>query len=229
MITIILVKPRNPQNIGAAARAMSNFGFKDLRIVSPYAPMWGEVVSAVGAEDLLKKAVVFESLESALSDCNFALATTSLKNRRLRQKIVLLPEISKEIKGKTAIVFGPEKTGLTNEEIEQCNAILYIPVTAKTPSINLAQAVILCCYEISKGLNFTVARRAKKSNLAAIKDNEVLLAEAEKMLNSAAFKHALTPHAKRALFREILSQNTLTKEQVYMLKNLARKINERLG
>ncbi len=229
MISIVLVSPRNPNNIGAAARAMGNFGLSDLRIVAPYAPMWEEVVSAVGAEDLLKKAKIFNTLAEAIADCNFALATTSLKNRQLRQDIVRLPEISAVLsKGKVAIVFGQEKTGLSNEEIELCSAILNIPTTSKTPSINLAQAVILCCYEISKAQNFTVQRKGKKQNLATIKDNEILVGEAEKMLNATAFKHALTPSAKKALIREILNQKSLTKEQVFMLKNLAYKINQKI-
>jgi len=180
---------------------------------------------------LLKNARLFDTLPEAMADCNFSFATTALKNRKLTQPVVSLPDIGKAAakKGKIAVVFGNEKTGLANEEIELCSAALNIPTTSKTPSVNLAQAVILCCYEIAKSQNFTRARQTKKINLATIKDNEIMLAQAEKMLDKVHFKHAFTPTKKKALFREILSQKVLTKEQVYMLKNLAYKINEKLG
>lgn len=229
MSVIILVKPRNPLNIGAAARAMANFGFEDLRVVSPYPPVWEEAISAVGAQDIIKNAKVFNTLENAMADCNFSLATTSLKNRKLTQKLVSLPDIKDVLKGKTAVVFGPEKTGLTNEEIELCSAVLNIPTTSKTPSINMAQAVILVCWEMAKALNFTRPKKTRKINAATIKDNEILVGEAEKLLNKTAFKHALTASAKRALIREMLSQKQLTKNQVFMLKNLAFKINEKIA
>jgi len=155
MITIILVRPRNPNNIGAAARAMANFGLSDLRIAEVHPPNLEEAVSAVGAEDILKKAKVYDTLSAALADCDFALATTSLKNRNIKKEIIRLPDIhtflnSERGKGRTAIVFGSEKTGLTNEHISLCGAILNIPTSAIQPSINLAQSVILVCYEISK-------------------------------------------------------------------------------
>ncbi|MEK6544314.1 MAG: TrmH family RNA methyltransferase, partial [Elusimicrobiota bacterium] len=82
-IRIVLVRPRNPLNIGAAARAMANFGFRDLAAVEPYAPNWKEAVSAVGASDLLRAAKVFASVDAAVADCQSVIATTSARRRRM--------------------------------------------------------------------------------------------------------------------------------------------------
>ena len=92
-ISFILVKPRNPQNIGAAARAMGNFGFEDLRLVNPWDPTWQEAKSAVGASPILKKAKVFNSIEEAVKDANILIATTALKNRKPFQQILTLNKI----------------------------------------------------------------------------------------------------------------------------------------
>lgn len=90
---IILVRPRDPNNIGACARAMANFGFNELRIVDPYAPVWQEAVSAVGAHDILKQAKLCSTLDEALADTQFSLATTALRNRVTEQPILFLPDI----------------------------------------------------------------------------------------------------------------------------------------
>ena len=109
-IVFVLVKPRNPLNIGACARALANFGFSDLRVVSPYAPSWREAVSAVHAQDILQKAKVFDNLKLAVSDCNTLLATTSLDRRSPTLPLISLPNIleSKNLFGKkVAIIFVP--------------------------------------------------------------------------------------------------------------------------
>ncbi|MBQ6223658.1 MAG: hypothetical protein IJJ58_00625, partial [Campylobacter sp.] len=97
-ITFILVKPRNPQNIGAAARAMGNFGFEDLRLINPWDPTWQEAKSAVGASPILKKAKVFDSIKEATKDCHILIATTALKNRKPFQQILTLNKMKTFLK-----------------------------------------------------------------------------------------------------------------------------------
>ena len=176
-LSFILVKPRNPQNIGAAARAMGNFGFEDLRLINPWDPTWQEAKSAVGASPILKKAKVFNTIEEAAKDAHILIATTALKNRKPFQQILTLNKIDTFLKEnkdkKIALLFGSEKTGLTAEDIDKADYILNIPTTAKVPSINLAQAVILCCWEFAK--NNLKTPRAKIGKSATIKEKEIFL------------------------------------------------------
>lgn len=113
---VVLVRPRDPNNIGAAARAMANFGLSDLRVVEPFAVAWREALSAVGAEDIMQAAKQCESLEEALADTVYSLAATALRNRYLEQPIVTSPHLNEYIAtlpdGKIALVFGNEKRGL---------------------------------------------------------------------------------------------------------------------
>ncbi|WP_424245087.1 tRNA/rRNA methyltransferase [Elusimicrobium posterum] len=232
MITIILVKPRNPNNIGAAARAMANFGLSDLRIVDVYKPNYEEAVSAVGAEDLLKNAKLFDILQDALAGCNYAFAATSLKNRSIDLPVQTLPEIGvffNSEKGKTAVVFGSEKTGLSNEDIALCDAVLNIPSAAAQPSINLAQAVTLVCYEISKFYSFKKQEIKQDINIPQKQDIEIVLNSLEEILIAGDFKPELNPAAKKDYARDMLKRGNLTKEQLYALKKLSESIKKRLA
>lgn len=231
--SIILVRPRDPNNIGACARAMGNFGFEDLRVVAPYAPTWQEAVSAVGAQDILKNARVFPSLDEALADTEFSLAATALKNREIKQDIFFLPRLDELLRAfphrKTALVFGNEKTGLANEDIALCDAVLNIPTAAKQPSINLAQAVLLVCYQIAHFTGLKPLRAATTPPLPTREQKELLLAQADRLLSGAGIKQDWPPAQRRALLRQILSAQNLTRDQLFFLKKLAEKINEKAG
>ena len=156
---IVLVAPRNPLNIGAAARAMANFGFSRLAVVAPYQPHWREAQSAVGAEDLLRTARVCATLQEALSDCSLVLGTATLNHRAPEQPVVHLPdlvpllgsELSRSA-GRVALVFGPEKRGLTREDLGLCHRLVVIPTAPRQPSMNLGQAVAVCLYELASRL-----------------------------------------------------------------------------
>ena len=208
---IILVRPRNPNNIGAAARAMANFGLSDLRLVSVHPPVLEEAVSAVGAEKILKKAKIYGSMSSAVKDCNFVYATTSLKNRNTEKEIISLPDL-KLPRGKIAIVFGSEKTGLTNEDIALCEAALNIPAAAAQPSINLAQAVTLVCYEISKQHKFKKLKIKADREVPSKEDIEIVVKAASKYFKDAAAA------------REILTRARLTRKQLFAVKKFLIKL-----
>lgn len=227
---VILVRPRDPNNIGAATRAMGNFGLCDLRVVDPYPPVWREAVSAVGVSDILQNARRFDSLDAALADTHFSLASTALKNRRAEQEIITLPHLNARLEnapqGLTALVFGNEKSGLSGEDIARCDAILNIPTSAKQPSVNLAQAVILTCYELSRRADFTPLRTAcGPEGFATDEQKEIFIAAADTLCQKTALRADLTPEQRKAFLRHALARLTLSKEQLFFLKKLAEKIN----
>ena len=158
---MVLASPRNPLNIGAVARAMANFGFAHLTVVAAYEPHWREAKSAVGAEQLLQSARVTETLQEALAEASFVLGTATLTHREPEQAVVALPELAPMLgeelarhkSARVAIVFGPEKRGLTRDDLALCHRLLTIPTRSAQPSMNLAQAVAVCLYEISTALN----------------------------------------------------------------------------
>jgi TrmH family RNA methyltransferase len=151
---VVLVSPRNPLNIGAAARAMANFGFSRLAVVAPYEAHWREAQSAVGAEDLLQHASVATTLAEALAESTLAIGTGTLTHRKAEQRVIPLPELAPLVGdelargGRLALVFGPEKHGLTREDLAHCHLLVEIPTDAQQPSMNLGQAVAVCLYEL---------------------------------------------------------------------------------
>lgn len=152
-LAVVLINTRNPLNIGAVARAMSNFGFFDLRLVNPYDAAFREAVSAVGAQELLASARVFPSLAEALVDCHLAVGATGLGNRTPHQALHRLERAGRLLRrelgrSRVALLFGSEKFGLANDEISHCHWLLRIPTRPEHESMNLAQAVAVCLYEL---------------------------------------------------------------------------------
>lgn len=229
---IILVRPRDPNNMGACARAMGNFGLTDLRIVDPYPPIWQEAVSAVGVADILKNARCFGSLAEALADTHFSLAATALKKREIKQEIVPLPTLNtrlEDVDGLTALVFGNEKTGLSNEDIARCQAVLNIPTAAKQPSINLAQAVILTCYELSRRSEFKPIRSAPaKKVLPTDEQKELLVSALDKVCEKLHLRTDLTPIQRKAFLRSALKESSFSKEHLFYVKKVVEKISKQL-
>jgi TrmH family RNA methyltransferase len=154
-LCVVLVATRNPLNIGAAARAMSNFGFSHLRVVNPYELAFREARSAVGAAELLKNAEECKSVAEAVADCTLVVGTTALQHRELQHPLRSLatagPLIRRQLNsrsGRVALLFGSEKRGLSNEDLSHCHWLLRIPTREKHGSMNLAQAVAICLYEL---------------------------------------------------------------------------------
>ncbi|MBW8783867.1 MAG: GIY-YIG nuclease family protein, partial [Novosphingobium sp.] len=151
---IVLVRPQLGENIGKAARAMLNFGLTELRLVAPRDgwPNPSAGPAAAGADVVLERASVHDSLAEAVGDCTHVYATTVRK--RGVTKPVLTPEAAARAihaePGKAAIVFGPERSGLETDEVALARAIVTVPINPAFASLNLAQAVILCAYEWSK-------------------------------------------------------------------------------
>lgn len=156
---IILVRPQLAVNIGMCARAMANFGLADLRLINPRegwprtgALRKGAYAAAAGAAHLLEKAKLFASVEAAVADLNGVFATTARERGQFKAILTpadAMPEIAARISGgeKFGILFGPERTGLDNEEVAIADKIITFPVNPAYASLNLAQAVLLVGYE----------------------------------------------------------------------------------
>lgn len=152
-LRIVLVSTRNPLNIGAAARAMSNFGAPHLRVVHPYEPSFREARSAVGAADLLATAEQFEVVADAVADCQLVVGTTAACCCELQHDLRRLEAgariITQRLKrDKVALLFGSEKVGLSNEDFDHCHWLMRIPTRAEHGSMNLSQSVAICLYEL---------------------------------------------------------------------------------
>lgn len=231
---VVLVRPRDPNNIGAAARAMANFGLSDLRVVDPFAVAWREAVSAVGAEDIMQHAVQYQTLDEALADTSFSLAATALRNRHLEQEIVTLPvlntRLEKAPQGKIALVFGNEKTGLSGDDIERCVAVLNIPTVSKQPSINLAQAVILTCYELSRRSGFAPLRPVGEFSPEAPTDaqKEILVEKLYTLCEKADLRPDLTTEQRKAFLRRLVGNLPLNEVQLFFAKSLAERVSQRM-
>ena len=172
-----LMNPRNPLNIGAVARAMSNFGFRHLRVVNPYELAFREARSAVGAAALLEQAEEFKSLEEAVADCSLVVGTTALRRRDPQHTVRDLRQgawlIRKRLSmGCVALLFGSEKRGLSNEDLSHCHWLLRIPTRKEHRSMNLGHAVAVCLYELARDQKSSFA--PEKLALAAAGDLERL-------------------------------------------------------
>ncbi len=177
---IVLVRPRDPNNIGAAARAMANFGLGELVVVAPYEPVWREARSAVGAGSVLDGAREVATLDEAIAGCTLVGATTATTRRRLR-RVVTLTAFADEAQSAEhpCLVFGNEKHGLTTDEIGRCHAAVRIATDPRQPSMNLAHAVAVCCYALTLGRVGSAPTVAPRSDRLATTDEiESLLAAA---------------------------------------------------
>jgi len=154
-LRIVLVRSRNPLNIGAAARAMSNFGFQRLRLVTPWEPSYMGARSAVGASQVLLNAEVFDTVAEAVSDCSLVVGTSAIGERELQHPLWVLEQGAGLIRQRlatapVALLFGSEKFGLSNEDLSHCHWLMRIPTRDEHISMNLGQAVAVCVYELAR-------------------------------------------------------------------------------
>ena len=150
---VVLLAPRNPLNIGAVARAMSNFGFFSLRLVDAYDVAFREARSAVHAEKVLEEARHFPTLADAVADCGLVVGATGTAARDLKTPVHRLEEGARDLRasleaGDAALVFGSEKFGLSRADISHCHQLVHIPTREAHDSMNLGQAAAICLYEL---------------------------------------------------------------------------------
>jgi len=228
-LRMVLVRSRNPLNIGAAARAMSNFGALHLRVVTPYEKAFREAVSAVGAAPLLAKAEELDSVAEATRDCSLVVGTTAIGHRELQHELYSLEEAANKIRealesGRVAILFGSEKTGLSNHDLSHCHFLLRIPTREEHRSVNLAQAVAIVVYEISRG---SVAAKAKSKLPSAAADMESVNRVATALLESlhiSGYVHRRSAASAEEKLRRMLRRFQLSSADADVLLGMLRKI-----
>jgi tRNA/rRNA methyltransferase len=208
---IVLVRPQLGENIGKAARAMLNFGLTEMRLVSPRDgwPNPSAGPAAAGADAVLERAQVFETLADAVADCAHVYATTVRK--RGVTKPVLTPEQAARLvrsePGHSAFVFGPERSGLETDDVALARAIVTVPINPDFGSLNLAQAVILCAYEWSKQIGLEQPTVEDLLPPAPQEDLEGMIAQFEALLEPTGY---FRPPSRAAATRRTL-RNMLTK------------------
>jgi TrmH family RNA methyltransferase len=171
----VLVEPRNPLNIGAVARAMSNFGFTRLSVVNPYEAAFREARSAVRAHYILEQAQVYGSVGEAVADSKVVVGTTAVGHRDLRVPLYRLetaaPLIREQLGSPVSLLFGSEKFGLSNEDLSYCHWLLRIPTRVEHGSMNLGQAAAICLYELKRD-SAVVGQRFPPAEVAGAEETE---------------------------------------------------------
>jgi tRNA/rRNA methyltransferase len=208
---IVLVRPQLGENIGKAARAMLNFGLSEMRLVSPRDgwPNPGAGPASAGADIVLEEAQLFGSLAEAVHDCANVYATT-VRKRGVSKPVVTPEEAGREVRtlpGRSAYVFGPERSGLETEDVALARAILTVPINPEFGSLNLAQAVILCAYEWSKHSGLSQPTLEDLLPPAPQNELEGMIMQIEAMLED---KNYFWPPS-RAEMNRLTLRNVLTK------------------
>lgn len=213
-LRVVLVDVRNPLNIGAAARAMSNFGFPYLRLVNPYDKAFRDARSAVGAAATMAAAEVFETVAEAVADCSLVVGTTAVGHRDLQHELVRLEPGAAQIRSHLAatkpcaLLFGSEKYGLSNLDMSHCHWLMHIPTRDEHASMNLGQAVAVCLYELMRDSNAVIEPQkgtpASSAEIERITDAllEALRASDYPKLNTSKSFHSAVRRVIRRLHME---------------------------
>jgi tRNA/rRNA methyltransferase len=236
-LRVVLVAARNPLNIGAAARAMSNFGVQHLRVVNPYEVAFREAQSAVGASGLLAKAKQYESVAEAVEDCTLVVGTTVAGARRdLQHRLHRLDEGARAIKrqlktGSVALLFGSERYGLSNRELSHCHWVMRIPTREEHGSMNLGQAVAVCLYELVRGRKTAPAKTlpGKKERIPATSGEiERLTQQLFQVLHTSGYVKPRAVAAEEKL-RRLVRRLELSANDAEVWLGMLRQIAWKLG
>lgn len=221
----VLVRPQLGENIGKAARAMLNFGLTEMRLVAPRDgwPNPAAGPAASGADLVLEQAQVFETVADALADCTQVYATT-VRKRGLVKPVVTPEEAAREMHaepGRTAILFGPERSGLETDDVAIARKILTVPINPEFGSLNLAQAVILVAYEWSKHVALASPPQVDLDPPADQQELDGLIGHLEAMLDKSGyfFPPDRVPATKRTL-RSVLTKPAWNANEVRTLRGV---------
>lgn len=226
---IVLVRPQLGQNIGKAARAMLNFGLTEMRLVAPRDgwPNPDAGPSASGADEVLERALLFDSVQDSIADCSTVFAAT-VRRRELVMP-VLTPEAMAETiassPARSAILFGPERSGLETEDVALANAIVTVPINPEFGSLNLAQAVILLAYEWSKRSKLAIPPKKEMEEAAPQGELEDLIRQIDENLEHKGYFHppSRTRATKNAL-RTIFTKPGWSSREVKAVRGVVRAL-----
>jgi tRNA/rRNA methyltransferase len=232
-LRVVLVATRNPLNLGAAARAMSNFGFAHLRVVNPYEVAFREARSAVGASAILASAEEYTTVADAVADCTLVVGTTAVRHRELHHTLRRLEYGTRLIRkqlvaDRVALLFGSEKVGLTNEHLSHCHWLMRIPTREEHISMNLGQAVAVCLYELVRDAK--VAQPAERIQRATASEAERISAVLLEVLRASGYVQpdaaAATEEKVRRLVRRLNLQASDAEVLLGMLRQIAWKVRQ---
>ena len=231
-IYFILVRPQMGENIGSAARAIKNFNIKYLRIVNPRCnwPSQKALATSVGAKDILKSAKIYNSIEKAIGDLDIIFASTS-RIRKVNKEIIPILDFKKKVekKRKIGILFGPEASGLSNDEISYANYLVKIPTNKKFSSLNLSHSVIIFCFELFQYFSNKKAiyKSGYKSSVAKKSEVNKFLSFIVDKLDKKGF---LQPgHKRKSMIRNInniFHRLNLSEQEIRILLGIFSTLNE---
>jgi TrmH family RNA methyltransferase len=232
-LRVVLVETRNPLNIGAAARAMANFGFPVLRVVSPYDVAFREARSAVGAAPLLRAAEEFPSVAEAVADCRLVVGTTSVGHRELQHPMRRLEYGARLIlrmldQAPVALLFGSEKFGLSNDDLSHCHWLMRIPTADAGLSMNLGQAVALCLYELARDPRAAGAR-PERIRRATAGEAEQISAMLLDVLRQSGYVNPVTAASTEEKVRRLVRRLDVAARDVPVLLGMLRQVLWKTG
>jgi|SRR5271169_311921 len=231
-LRVVLVATRNPLNMGAVARAMSNFGALHLRVVNPYEKAFREARSAVGATGVLRGAEECATVAEAVADCGLVVGTTAIGNREVKHPLRSLdkaaPALRKRLaKERVAVLFGSEKKGLSNDDLSYCHWLVHIPTSGEHQSMNLGQAAAVCFYELARGKR-SFQERTKR--VAAPMETVERITEAMlDCLLRSGYVAARSEELAQEKLRRLVRRFSLDGADAEVLLGMVRKIERRLG
>jgi len=235
-LCVVLVRTRNPLNMGAVARAMQNFGVRDLRVVAPYEASFREARSATGAGAVMEEAREFATVADAVADCRLVVGTTAARRRDLQQQVVDLdaaaPLHAAMAECRVALLFGSEKHGLTREDLDHCHWLLRITTEAEQPSMNLGQAAAVCLWALTRppqqGTAGNSVTGMDPAGRAPAGDLERLGALWMEVLNAAGYVPPRASASTAAEVRRLLRRLRVTDTDTHLLMGMARRLLWRL-
>jgi tRNA/rRNA methyltransferase len=230
-LSVVLVEPRGERNIGSVARAMANFGVKDLRLVAPKVDHLDDEARkmAVKASVLLEQADLYPDLQCALKDCHYAYATTR-RFGKYRADFLhpdsaaadLLPRLDA---GRVALVFGREDKGLKTEELDLCQRLITIPTCGNIQSMNLAQSVVVCLYEVCLQHGELRGKLKAGRKLANNEQLEILFSHMLETLLRIKYLNPQNPEHIMRSYRQMLGRAGLDERDVRILRGLMSEID----
>ena len=228
-IKIVLIQTFHPGNIGAAARAMKNMGLSELVLVDPIDFPHDEAISRAGqATDLLEKAVIAESLQQAVADCSLVIAT-SARERSIPLPVLTAEEagrklVTEALRHKVALVFGPERTGLHNDDIRQCQMQVNIDSNPAYPVLNIAQAIQILCYEIYQASGHASEAAVEDSDYPLTHELESFYQHLEGVLTASGFIDQKRPGQAMAHLRTMFGRARPTQKELKLLWGALRSL-----
>jgi TrmH family RNA methyltransferase len=231
-IRIVLVGTSHPGNIGSAARAMKTMGFESLCLVAPECfPATEATVLAAGADDVLRQARIVPDVRSAVADCGLVVGTTA-RSRQLPWRVVEPREAAFEIaaaarSSEVAVLFGAERMGLQNEDLQQCHRLLKIPTGPAYTSLNLAMAVQVVTYELCLALRDRAAADGESVPLASARDMDAFYAHLEQVLEEIEFRDRTGSGQLLARLRRLFNRTVLDQNEVNILRGILTSVQGR--